>query len=170
MIFLLNREYVMWEVVELARLHICEVLRLSTAEVEATLDLAGDKLSPEFQVDLDACKGITPDEIREVMRRVYADCKEEAEIRLKGVTQTRSEVMQWLRGGMSDEEYAELHDPAAEINPESMADHLASVIPIRGVASRWALARARMWWRLRDAGRWVRLLVTGIGRRLAFWR
>ena len=123
MIFLLNREYVVWETVELARLHICEVLRLSTGQVKATIDLAGDKLSPEFLVDLDACEGITPDEIKEVMRHAYNDCKEEATTRLKGITQTREQTLQWLRGGtrwvLKSPQHLEQIDAIARVFPDA---------------------------------------------------
>jgi hypothetical protein len=100
MIFLLNREYVVWEVVELTRLHICEVLCLSPDKVEAKIDLAGDTLSPEFGVDLDDCPGVTPEQIKDVMRYTYADCKEEMERRLEGLSQTRAQVQNLLWSGV----------------------------------------------------------------------
>ncbi len=93
MIFLLNPEYVVWEVVELARLQICEVLKVPTEKVEAKIDLADGKLSPEFLIDADDVEGVTPDEIREVMRNIYADCKEEMESRLAGISKRREDVL-----------------------------------------------------------------------------
>jgi hypothetical protein len=156
MIFLLNREHVLGEVMELARLHICEVLKLRPDQVEATLDLAGGTISPEFQVDLDDCPGISPDEIREVMRHAYADCKEEALVRLKGIEQTREQVLTWNRGGMTDEEYAAVTDPAAIPDSE--------LVPQGRGNFRFLMAKAG--WRLRDAVRWVRLVMVGVLRRI----
>lgn len=104
MIFLLNGEYVMWEVVELSRLHICEVLQISTGKVEAKIDLADAKLSPEFTLNLDDVKGVTADEVREVMKSVYLDCKAEAEVRLAGIKKTREDVLRELRGEESQKD------------------------------------------------------------------
>lgn len=93
MIFLLNKEYVVWEVVELARLHMCEVLRVPTSAIEAKLELANAKLSPEFLVDAEQCKGVTKEQIRDVMGEIYAECKEELQVRLYGVNKTRDDVL-----------------------------------------------------------------------------
>ena len=98
MIFLLNPEYVMWEIVEMARLQICEVLKVPKSKVQAKLDLADEKLSPEFTLDLDDVEGVTADEVREVMKNIYQDCKAEAEVRLAGVLDRRQDVLRKLRG------------------------------------------------------------------------
>lgn len=97
MIFLLNKEYVVWEVVELARLHMCEVLKVPTSAIEAKVELANEKLSPEFNVDVDQCHGVSVDDVREVMGEVYKECREEMEVRLYGVGKTRDEVLRELR-------------------------------------------------------------------------
>jgi hypothetical protein len=97
MIFLLNREQVVWEIVELSRLHMCEVLRVPTAAIEAKVELANEKLSPEFLVDADQCKGVTKEQIREVMGDIYAECKAELDVRLYGLTKTRESVLRELR-------------------------------------------------------------------------
>ncbi len=96
MIFPLNPEYVVWEVVELARLQMCEVLRVPTSAMEAKLELAAEKLSPEFMVDANVCKGVSTDDIRFVMEEIYKQCKEELEVRLDGVKQTRDAVLKEL--------------------------------------------------------------------------
>lgn len=145
MIFLLNPEYVVWEVVEMARIQICEVLKVSTGKVEATIDLADGKLSPEFLVDMDYVEGITPDEVREVMRHIYADCKEEMKSRLKGVTKSREDVLIELRGG----------------EPESL---IVRFTPKKSVWL-WAVIR----WKLIDAMRWIRLIWGAVWRRLRWW-
>lgn len=145
MIFLLNPEYVVWEVVELARLQICEVLKVPTSKVEATIDLADGRMSPEFLVDADDVDGVTLDEIREVMRHVYADCKEEMESRLEGVTKRREDVLVELRGG----------------EVESM---IIRFTPKKSVW-RWAVVR----WKWIDAMRWVRLIWGAVWRRLRWW-
>lgn len=103
MIFLLNKEYVVWEVVELARLHMCEVLRVPTIAVEAKLELANEKLSPEFLVDAEMCEGVTTESIKEVVEEVYKECKEEMLVRLHGVTKTRADVLKECRGVTSKE-------------------------------------------------------------------
>ncbi len=96
MIFILNREYVLWEIVELARLHMCDVLRVPPNAIEASLELDTDngKLSPEFQVDADLCKGVSKNDIRDVMGKVYADCKKEMEERLKLCDLTRQQYLE----------------------------------------------------------------------------
>jgi len=97
MIFTLNKEYVFWEVVELARLQMCEVLKVPTSAIEAKLDLGIGVISPEFLVDADQCKGVTPEGIRAVLESVYAQCKEELEVRLDGVVKTRDMVIQEMK-------------------------------------------------------------------------
>lgn len=166
MIFLLNREHIVWEAVELARLHMCEVLRVPREKVVAKVDLAGETLSPEFLIDMDDCEGVTPDQIRDVMRHTYLDCKDEMETRLKGAAQSRARVLEWLRGGMTEAGYAALADPAA-VSPEEMADALAPVDPK-------PVKRPRKWvvylWKLQEAWRWTHLVTITFFRRLAFWR
>lgn len=155
MIFLLNREYVVWEVVELTRLHICEVLRLTTDKVEAKIDLAGDTLSPEFQVDLADCPGVTPEQIKDVMRHTYADCKEELERRLGGLPQTRAQVQHLLHGGVTGEGCTLVRNPTRR---------RLGLVPLRlGSYAR------RVLWRVRDAHRWIVLSLVRIGNRLIFW-
>lgn len=89
MIFLLNSEYVLWEIVELARLHMCEVLKVPLKAIEAKLELNNDTLNPEFTVDADYCKGVEPGEIRQVIETVYIDCKQELYERMKDLNLTR---------------------------------------------------------------------------------
>jgi len=96
MIFLLNKPYVVWECVELARLHMCEVLRVPPSAIIACLELSHAKLSPEFQVDAEQCKGVSPDQIREVMGDVYGQVKDELKTRLYGLDRTREDVMREL--------------------------------------------------------------------------
>lgn len=94
MIFLLNREYILWEVVELARLHMCEVLRVPPAAIDAEIELHGESLSPVFRVDADECSGVDKNEIRKVMGAVYADCRRELEDRLAVAGYTRREYLE----------------------------------------------------------------------------
>ncbi len=94
MIFLLNSEYVLWEIVELARLQMCEVLKVPAAAIEAKLELNDDVLNPEFLVDADLCKGVEPEEIRQVLQTVYTDCKQELYERLKDLDLTRSQYLE----------------------------------------------------------------------------
>lgn len=150
MIFLLNREFVVWEVVELTRLHICEVLRLTTDQVEAEIDLAGDTLSPEFRVDLDACLGVTPEQIRDVMRHTYADCKEEMERRLEGLSYTRDRVQLRLHGGMIEV-------------ADSKQRRVGLVSSLSGGYAR------KVFWLVRDAYQRIVLSLVRVGRRLVFW-
>lgn len=95
MIFILNKEYVAWEVVELTRLHICEILRVPTTKIHAKIDVSDGKLIPEFQVEADELvdEGIDVDKIREVIKHAYLECKEEMCVRLHGITKTRADVM-----------------------------------------------------------------------------
>lgn len=104
MIFLLNREYVLWEIVELARLHMAEVLKVPASAIEAELDLGKEVLSPEFRIDADLCKGVTAEEIKAVMSAVYADCKVELYTRFIGINMTRKEYLE--RYCWNDEEEA----------------------------------------------------------------
>lgn len=101
MIFALTKDYVVWEVLELARLQMAEVLHVDPSVIEASADLGNEKLQPNFQLPLEAAKGLTPDEIRQVMAGIYQECKEELNVRLAGVMLTRDEV---LRGESSCEE------------------------------------------------------------------
>ncbi len=96
MIFILNREYVVWEVVELARLHMCEVLKVPPTAIEATLELNPDSgtLSPEFQIDADLCAGVKKNDIRKVMEKVYEDCKREMLERLEMCEFSRKQYLE----------------------------------------------------------------------------
>jgi hypothetical protein len=97
MIFLFNKTYVIWEVIELARLHICEVLRIPPSAVEAKINMDNSGISPEFNVSMEACEGAQPEQIREVIESIYQDCKEEMHLRLVGVSRTRDDVLRELR-------------------------------------------------------------------------
>lgn len=82
---LLNRENVMNECVTLARRQICEVLKVEMEHVTAKWEMKDEKLVPVFNVNLDEAKGVTEDQVREVMSTVYADMKAELESRLAGL-------------------------------------------------------------------------------------
>lgn len=107
MIFIINREYILWEVVELARLHMCEVLKVPPAAIEAKLELSDEKLSPEFLIDADLCKGVSNVDIRQVMERIYKDCKAEMESRLAMADYTRKQYLEkFVWDGQEEKEAA----------------------------------------------------------------
>ena len=168
MIFLINREYVLWEVVEMARLQIAEILKVPASKVAAQVDLSAGLVSPNFEVPLDECEGLTPDAVRDVMAQVYADCKHDLEIRLKGTSQTRASVLQWMRGGLDAEEYEALCDPALtqeEIH-QTMLDDLAPVVE----RDDRAIAVAQKRWRRSDMWSRIRLVLSRVLRLVSFWR
>jgi hypothetical protein len=89
LIFLLNRERVLLEVVELARLKIAGVLRVPAEAVSAHLERKDDKASPVFDISMDEAKGLTQDMVREVIASVYAETSMELANRLAGLSETR---------------------------------------------------------------------------------
>ena len=104
MIFLLNRDYVFYEVLDLARHHICEVLKVPLSAIEVKIHKRGGTLSPEFLVDSDQADGVEPKQIRELMKSVYKDLKHEMEERFGGLRWTREEYLERFRNGEEEEE------------------------------------------------------------------
>ncbi len=104
MIFILNSEYVLWEIVELARLHMCEVLKVPTSAIEAKMELNDEVMNPEFLVDADQCEGVNHAEIRQVLETVYTDCKQELYERLKDLNLTRSQYLEKYVWNAEEEE------------------------------------------------------------------
>ena len=96
--FGIDREYILWECVLVAHFHICEVLRVRTGDVEAKINRIGDKLQPEFVVDLDKAKGVTAEEVLEVIQQINADCKAEYLDRISLGLLSREDCLERLHG------------------------------------------------------------------------
>jgi len=89
MIFLLNRERVIMEVLEIARFKISKALGVSPRDVKTRVEIQNGKLSPVF----DVAKGnlnATEDEVREAVASIYAGITTELAERLEGLQSTRS--------------------------------------------------------------------------------
>ena len=93
MIFLLNRERVLLEVVELARLKIAGVLMVPSRAVTARLEMKSGSLVPVFDVDAEQAKGPSREELREVIATVYGETTVELSGRLAGLEMSRHEVL-----------------------------------------------------------------------------
>jgi len=89
MIVLLNKERVIYEVVELARLKMAGIMRVEPRAVTAKIELKSGALSPSFSVNPLAAKGLKPEQMREVMARVYNNLKVELRSRLEGLEERR---------------------------------------------------------------------------------
>ena len=103
MIYLLTPDQILYECLQIAKHHMAEVLHTSPdlIDVEITRDDDG-RVLPKFGVDPEAVKGLAEDDIREVMRHVYADVREDLQARIKDARHTRREVLERLRGKQED--------------------------------------------------------------------
>jgi hypothetical protein len=97
MIFLLNRERVLVEVVELARLKIAGLLRVPASSVTARLDLKDGKVSPVFEVETKEALGIPQAAVQEVIASIYAETMTEFAARMEGLRMTRREMLHGAR-------------------------------------------------------------------------
>ena len=89
MIVLLNKERVVYEVVELARLKMAGIMRVPSSAVEAKIELKGGLLSPTFAIDREQAKGLKSEQMRDVMSTVYTNLKAELKSRLNGLEERR---------------------------------------------------------------------------------
>lgn len=92
MIFLINRERVLLEVVELARLKIAALLDLPAQAVAARMELEAGKVSPVFEVASGHARERSEGHIRDVVASVYARTMEEYAARLEGLEMTRRRI------------------------------------------------------------------------------
>jgi len=91
MIFLLNQERVVYEVVELARLKMVGVLQVPSSAVEASLEMKDGKLVPSFGVNMADAEGVSEEQAKEVMRLAYVTLKDEMTLRMEGLVDRRGE-------------------------------------------------------------------------------
>ncbi len=91
LVFLLNRERVLAELAELAKLHISGLLEVEPKAVTAKLELApGGKVIPEFKVDIPTAGAIETEFIRKGIAEVWLGwCKKELVDRLGGLNEVR---------------------------------------------------------------------------------
>lgn len=82
MIFLYNRERVMFEIAQLATLQISDVLKVDPSVVTPKVEMAGGKPALAFDVDMDSCEGVEESEVKEVLASVYHEVKDELNRRL----------------------------------------------------------------------------------------
>jgi hypothetical protein len=93
---LLNNESVANEILELARLRIVDVLKVTEADVVARWDLneSTKRIVPAFDVNMDAAQGLTEFQVRSVLAKAYGDLKHELTNRLVGLKERRVESTQ----------------------------------------------------------------------------
>jgi hypothetical protein len=91
-IFLLNRERVLLEVVELARLKIAALLKLPGPAVSARIELKAGRLSPVFEVASDMARGLSEVDVREAIASVREGTRAELTTRLEGLQITRQQM------------------------------------------------------------------------------
>lgn len=83
MIFLINRERVLKEMMELARLKIATALNISDRLVTAEIKIEDGKLIPKFKVDNAQVGSVVL--IKRVIESVYIEIKQELAYRLKAL-------------------------------------------------------------------------------------
>ena len=84
-LYLLTRETVIIECIELARMKIAGVLKVPLESVTAKVSVRKGRVSPEFQVGMGDAVGVTEDQIREVVGSVYRWVKAEMGQRMEGL-------------------------------------------------------------------------------------
>jgi hypothetical protein len=89
MIFLLNRERILLEVVELARLKIAALLDVDPARVTTRIELNEGKVSPVFEVASEGAEELAEGRVRDVVAAVYSRTMTEYTARLEGLQMTR---------------------------------------------------------------------------------
>jgi len=88
MIFLLNRERILKEVLELATLKISEVLGVEPEKINVRVHVEDGVLKPQFKVGDDYDK-MSPPEVGAVITGVWDSVRPELINRLKGMNTTR---------------------------------------------------------------------------------
>jgi hypothetical protein len=91
-IFLLNRERVLLEVLELARLKIASLLNVPAQAVAARMELNAGKVSPVFEVRSDEAQELSEEAVGEAIASVYSRIMEEYAIRLDGLQTTKAQT------------------------------------------------------------------------------
>jgi len=90
MIFLLNKERVLAEVGELARLHISGILKVKPEFVSVQFELVDGKIKPRFDVKTEVSGAWEQDYIQNTMQSVWSGwAKEELVNRLMGLEDVR---------------------------------------------------------------------------------
>ncbi len=90
MIFLLNRERVLSEVMELARLRIAGALKVDPDKVEAKVEVDGAKLMPNFSADVETSGALEVDYLQKTMADTWLTvAKPQLVERLAGLSEGR---------------------------------------------------------------------------------
>jgi hypothetical protein len=92
MIFLLNRERVLLEVIQLARLKIASLLNVPAQAVAARMELKAGMVSPVFEVSPDETKEFSEEAVRNAIASVYDRVMDECATRLDGLQMTRAQI------------------------------------------------------------------------------
>lgn len=120
MIFLLNNERVLSEVLELARLKISGILSVRPDEVLAELEVADGKLRPKFQLKLDNPGALEKEYIQKCMADVWLNLvKPELASRLMGLSEVRYGFQKKAAAEEQEEAPGESTAPEGEVKVES---------------------------------------------------
>ena len=85
MIFLWNKERVLSEILELARLRISAQLEIPVAAIGVKLQLEGDSVKPAFSVAVNDIPDIEPEQLQSTMSEVWRGLRGELIKRLASV-------------------------------------------------------------------------------------
>jgi len=89
MIFLLNNERVLLEIMELARLRIAQESGIAQAQVEARLEVKGRKITPTFRLEGEIAGALEKSYTEQLMRDVWRGVQIEMIERLRGLLEVR---------------------------------------------------------------------------------
>ena len=90
-IILLNRERVLYETFELARLRIARRLKIEPIKIDVVVDTGEDKqIKVKFKIADDATKGKTEEEVKSIVAQEHKQGWEILNLRLSGLGEKRN--------------------------------------------------------------------------------
>lgn len=93
MIFLINHERVIYEILELARLKISGILKVPPDAIRVSVEVEDGKLCPNVEIDPSQVEGVTPVQVRSVISTIYDRLKIDLRVRLTAMKRKRESYL-----------------------------------------------------------------------------